>query len=78
VVVLLFWNLAWAPKSQQERITFHRGANFTLRLVFNGLERSIIIEKSIKVSFVQEASLEDKFISLACLFSSNLDDSIFS
>ena len=33
---------------KQERITFHRGANFTIRLVFNGLERSNFKEKSIK------------------------------
>ena len=34
---------------KQERITFHRGANFTKILVFNDLERSTIGEKSIKV-----------------------------
>ena len=29
---------------KQERLTFHRGANFSFRLVFNGHEKSTIRE----------------------------------
>jgi hypothetical protein len=39
----------YSVDKKQERITFHRGANFTMRLVFNDLERSTIGEKSVKV-----------------------------
>ena len=50
---------------KQERITFHRGANFTIRLVFNSFEGSTIREKSIKMYCAQEARLVDLYYSLA-------------
>ena len=57
---------------KQERITFHRGANFTLRLTLKGLERSTIRDKSSHVSHAQETRLFDLSKDLVNLFSSNL------
>ena len=57
--------LADLLKDKQERITFHRGANFTIRLVFNSFEGSTIREKSIKMYCAQEARLVDLYYSLA-------------
>ena len=44
---------------KQERISIHRVANFTLRLILEGLERSTIRDKSTKVSHAQETRLFD-------------------
>ena len=65
-VILISKNKNWRiPIKKQERITFHRGANFTIRLVFNSFEGSTIREKSIKMYCAQEARLVDLYYSLA-------------
>ena len=51
----------------QERITFHRGTNFTLRLILDGLERSTIRDKSSKVSHAQETRFCDLYKDLVIL-----------
>ena len=55
---------------------FHRGTNFTLRLILKGLGGSIIKNKSTKVSHAQETRLFDLSKDLVNLFRSNQVDAI--
>jgi hypothetical protein len=61
------------PQMKQERITFHRGANFTSILISKGPERSTVSDKSTKVSHAQETRLFDLSKDLINLLSSNLE-----